>query len=210
MIKTGPKALYTEIINTTRSQPTAKRKWEALVNISCDAEWNDHYSRAFSTTRETKYQPFQCKLLHRVITCNHLLFRWRIRENGLCDFCDGEDTLEHFFYSCPLSRTFWSQVRSWALDAAGVSLASLTIKDFLLGVPKEFPQALTVNYLLLHGRFFIHRQRLFHGSNLSLNHWTRELRVRLLTERAICERGGKGGKFRKWESLLASTENGQQ
>lgn len=207
VIKTGPKALYTEIINGMRSQPTAKKKWEATVNIPSNDEWKDHYTRAFRTTRETKYQSFQCRLLHRVITCNHLLFRWKMREDGLCDVCDREDTIEHFFYNCPSSRNFWSQVKTWVLGAIQVSLAGLTIKEFLLGVPSVFPQAHIVNYLLLHGRFFIHRQRLFHDSNLSLSHWIRELRSRLLTERAICERGGNGGKFRKWEPLLAVTEN---
>lgn len=155
--RTGPRALYTEIINGTKIIPTAQRKWETSIDTENQAEWENLYSRTFSITRETKYQSFQYRLLHRVITCNHLLYRWRMREDGVCQFCDGEDTLEHFFYSCPQPRAFWSLVKNWVLAATQVSpyISHLTIKEFLLGVPRDFPQALIINYLLLHGRFFI-------------------------------------------------------
>lgn len=66
-------------------------------------------------------------------------------------------------------------------------------------------QAVLTNYILIWIKFFIHRQKLFGGGALDLTHWVRELRVKLLTERKICEAEGRPGKFRRWENLLDAT-----
>lgn len=151
-------------------------------------------------------QSFQFRVLHRIVTCNHLLHRWRIKDSGTCSYCDQEDTLEHFFYSCQLCRTFWVQVKNWLHANAKISLARITLKEFMLGVPKDHPQALVVNYILIWVKYFVHRQKLFGEGLLNLSHWKRELRLKLLAERKICAIEGKAGKFKRWEILLASTE----
>lgn len=155
--------------------------------------------------RETKMQSLHYRSLHRIITCNHLLHRWRMRDDAICTFCDQEDTLEHFFFACHLCRTFWAQVRGWLLSTIQLSLAGITLKEFLLGVPRDFPQATMINLILLWIRYFIHRQKLFAGFTLNLEHWVRELRIKCLVGGRICEAEGRASTFKRWQVLLTTT-----
>lgn len=168
-------------------------------------EWREIYLRPFSTTRETRMQAFQYRLLHRVITCNTLLLRYKIKDHDCCARCSQSDTLEHFFHSCPVNRAFWKLLFAWTLVATGLDLRHLHLKEILLGVPNNHRGAKTINYILLTTRYFIHRQRLFHGGDLCLLHWIKELRGKLLTERNICRAEGKLNKFQHLQTALDYT-----
>lgn len=200
------KTLYSELITTGRSIILPQRKWEASVDIRDQVEWAEIYTRAFRVCRETKMQAFQYRILHRTITCNHYLKRIRIKDEGTCSFCNSEDTLEHFLWACPISRAFWKEVFGWYTSASGLSLRALSLKEVLVGVPSQFPKAYWVNYILMHTKYFIHRQKLFYTGTMSIQHWTAELRKRLLTEKYVCRAEGKTGKFTKWQPLLEKTK----
>lgn len=199
---TNPKKMYAEIIINKGGIIRAQRQWETSVDIGGTMEWSEIYLRPFTSVRETRLQSFQFRLEHRLITCNRLLFRYKIKQDDTCAYCEGTDTLEHFFYGCPISRKFWRLVIKWYKEASGQDLSNLSLKQILLGVDGTSRQAKRTNFLLLVSRYFIHRQRLFHNGDLCLTHWTRELRTRLLTERHICVAEGKPGKFDKWTAIL--------
>lgn len=179
-----------------------QRRWESSVDVGGPDEWSEIYLRPFTATRETRLQSFQFRLTHRIITCNRLLFHYKIKQEDTCTYCDGIDTLEHFFYQCPISRRFWQLTLKWIGDASGQYLSNLTMKEILLGVPNNYHQAKRTNALLLIARYFIHRQRLFHNGDLGITHWLNELRKRLLTERYICQKEGKPARFDKWILIL--------
>lgn len=199
---TSPKKIYAEIISARKGVIKVQRRWDSSVDIDDGTEWAEIYLRPFLTVRETRLQSFQYRLSHRLITCNRLLSRYKIKQEDTCSFCDGADTLEHFFYQCPISRKFWDSVFGWMKDATGQDLRGLTLKEIMLGVPKTFRYAKRTNSLLLISRYFIHRQRLFHKGDLCLIHWARELRKRLLTEKHICEAEGEPHKFDVWTTVL--------
>lgn len=194
----SPKRLYSEMIAPKRGVIRAQRQWETTVDVEGDDEWSEVYLRPFKTTRETRLQSFQFRLTHRLITCNRLLLRYKIKQEDTCAFCDGTDTLEHFFYQCPISRRFWQRTFAWMRVASGQDLSGLAMKEILLGVPNTFHQAKRTNSLLLISGYFIHRQRLFHNGDLCITHWENELRKRLLAEKFICAAEGKPAKFDKW------------
>lgn len=197
------KKLYTELILAGKPIPTAQRKWDLSVNVTNTEEWNSIYSRPFGVSREM--HSLQYHILHRIITCNGLLHRWRIKEDPHCGYCDSEDTLEHFFYTCPISRSFRTQVEAWLRAGTNISLSNITLKEFLMGVSAEHRQASVINLVLLWARYFIHRQKLFGGGNLNLQSWVRELRLKLLMEKRICALEGRSDKFRRWRALLSCT-----
>lgn len=199
---TNPKKMYAEMISAKKGVIRNQRQWEAVMDVGDTGEWSEIYKRPFSAVRETRLQSFQFRLEHRLITCNHLLLRYKIKQDDKCTFCDGTDTLEHFFYQCPLSRRFWKLALRWLKDASGQDLSQLTMKEILLGVPRSYCQARRTNFLLLISRYFIHRQRLFHNGDLCLIHWINELRKRLLTEQYICSAEGKPQKFNVWAPIL--------
>lgn len=182
-----------------------QRQWEGTVEVAGLEEWEEIYLRPYLTSRETKLQSFQFRVNHRLITCNALLRRYRIKADDNCTICDCTDTIEHFFLSCPPCKGFWNSLFHWVNAATSVDLTDLGPKELLLGVQKDFPKAKQINFFLLSARFFIHRQRLFHNCDLSMVHWIRELRDRLITEQRVCRAEGRASKFDHWLPVLRYT-----
>lgn len=194
----GPKAIYAALVTKYKTPIRSQRQWETSLSVGGPEEWKDIYQRPYRTSRETRLQSFQLRVCHRTITCNKLLHRYRIKDDDKCSICDCIDSLEHFLVLCPPCEDFWRSVFRWIKAATGWDLSGLSPKETLLGVPRDYPNAHQVNFLLLVSRFFIHRQRLFHGCNLNIIHWIREVRNRLLTEKQVCQAEGKPGKFSRW------------
>ena len=62
-------------------------------------------------TRDAYTRAFQYKILNNVLYLNQKLFLFRISQTNQCSFCMNEETIDHIFSECTLSREFWDQVR---------------------------------------------------------------------------------------------------
>lgn len=164
------------------------------------------YALPFKITRETKLQSFHFRIAHRIITCNKYLSDIRLRDNGACEKCRETDTIVHFFFTCPPIKAFWDRLSDWCENFLGFGLAFLGKEEMVLGMTNENGNHRTykmVNWLLLTAKFYIHRQRLFHKSDVSLNAYLAEVRKKLDVERRACRWEGKPHKFKLWEKVLA-------
>lgn len=166
------------------------------------SEWSEACCRSFHTTRETKLQSLQYKILNRVIPCRVFMKRLRITTSDECQFCPTKDSIAHFLFTCDLVRPFWRGVCSWFYFADDLYLDQLSIKEFVFGLPKTHHRSSIINTILMNICFYIQRQKLFHNGQLDLLHWLRELRNKLRVEKWICSRTGKLGQFNKWNRIL--------
>lgn len=187
------------------SQKSLQAKWNETypTNVEDPKEyWRQIYVFPFHATRESRLQSFQFKIMHRTIPCNRYQRNIRIRQDDNCSFCDPpvSDTLQHFFYSCPKAATFWHAVTQWLATQANFHIL-VSEKHFLLGVPKEIPQARMMNFIILLAKNFIFRQKLFNNANLELLHFLGELRNKLAVENFICTQAKKQYKFKQWNSI---------
>lgn len=198
------KNIYKALIRQKGTQPAAEARWLDLVT-SFDPPLNDQwqwiYKLPYRTTRETKLQAFQFRLLHRIIPCNRYLSNIRIRQDDLCTHCGTQDNLQHFFFLCALVQDFWKKISTWLADNANFHLP-LSLEEVLFGKPIQTPVDKASNFIILFSKFFIYRQRLFHGSELNLLHFLMELRSKLKVERYISHREGKPAKFKIWTPIL--------
>ena len=103
---------------------------------------------------------FQYKILHRVFSCNYNLFNWNIRNSPLCDICQKTDNLEHYFYFCSDSKTFWAHINKW-LSQLLSSKFNFTVLEILFGVINAEPKYwFPINFVLLTGKtLFINVKR---------------------------------------------------
>lgn len=106
------KCMYSKILVGSKQDSAAYRKWrqgEDGVQIPNDLEWSAICTRTFHTTRETRLQSLQFKLLHRITPCRTFLKRLRITETDECPFCQDtkQDSITHFFFECGLVQDFW-------------------------------------------------------------------------------------------------------
>lgn len=74
-----------------------------------------------------------------------------------CIFCEAaEETLEHMFFSCPLSKTFWSDLHNW-LSLKIDNIPSFNLSHILFYMDNvDPPSSDLVNMTVLMGKYHIH------------------------------------------------------
>lgn len=202
------KNIYSAILPFKLPRISSQEKWNDIYPIQQEPHedyWKEIYSSPYKATRESKLQAFQFRIIHRVIPCNRFLCNIRIKQEDHCSFCDPPvtDTLQHFFFSCPLAASFWASVRQWLETQVNVHIEMME-REYMFGVPKEVPQARMFNLLALTVKHFIYRQKLFHNAALDLTHFLRELRVKLGMEKLLCTQEKKPAKFRQWARIYSA------
>lgn len=200
------KAIYAVLIECKKPSISAQLKW-ALVYPDLDPTrqdpWRELYQVPYRAIRDTKYQAFQYKVLHRIIPCNKYLANIRIKQDDTCAFCDEVDSIQHFLLECDNAKLFWMQVCEWLEQNPGL-VVQISQEEFLFGVRPTIPDARQINFISIFFKFFIHRQKLFHNGDLPLILFLRELRTKLQIEKRICFLEGKPDKFNCWKRLLTA------
>lgn len=199
----SPQSIYSCLIESLAKNIKSQAKWESeLMEPEPPPDWPALYRLPFLTTRETKLQALQYKILHRTLPCRRFLKAIRLFPEDTCAFCTCRDTITHFLYECDNTKTLWIKVSRWLLQAGGPDMLDLPPQDIILGRLPTSGAAPIVNFVSLFTKSFIQRQKLFHNGDLSLMEWLAEFRKKLLTERYICALEGKNARFVKWRRIL--------
>ena len=72
-------------------------KWENLYQFE-EQEWVSIFTSAFKMCQSTKFQSFQYRLFHRIVTWIHWLFNANVKYSLSCKYCSLDNTLQHFSY----------------------------------------------------------------------------------------------------------------
>ena len=113
------------------------------------------YSLPSKIVKDSYLISFQFKIIHRIFNCNYKLFVWKIKESPQCPICQHIDNLEHYFYYCESSKLFWVQVETWLKEKLLVNF-DFTVLEILLGAINIDKRLFhTINYIILHGKYFI-------------------------------------------------------
>lgn len=169
LLNSTPKAWYGAVIAGKKRLIKRQLSWVnelSRPNSPVEVDWAATYALPFKISRETKLQSFHYRIVHRIITCNKYLHDIRLRDNDKCETCGETDSISHFFVSCPAVETFWEKLSLWCEEQLGLGLSFLTEKEMVLGMTDENGNPRTfkvINWLLLTAKFFLHRQKLFHG-----------------------------------------------
>lgn len=200
------KKIYQALTGLKMPSVSSQIKWNTDFPVdeqTIRQHWQVIYKIPYRSIRETKIQAFQYRLLHRIIPCNKYLSNIRIRQDDLCPNCGERDTLQHFFLDCSTVQEFWTKLGDWLAANADFRLP-LTPSTVLFGKPYDSPTDKISNFILLVAKFFIYRQRLFHGTDLNIIQFLMELRNKLKVEKFICGLEGKPNKFNPWKRILAA------
>ena len=104
-----------------------------------EEEWTDVFLRPVICLREMKLQPFQYKIINRIINCNKKLFDMKIEHSPVCSYCDQTDDIGHLVIS-----TFLQNVKT-------VIFGSQCITETVA----------VLNFRIFHIKYYIYIQRLF-------------------------------------------------
>jgi hypothetical protein len=145
-------------LSDVQAKPAGQLKWENELNIPGDS-FKIIFKLAFSCCSFTKYQSFQYKIIHRIIACNHWLFKMKIHLTGLCSFCDKDDTLQHHFIHCTQTLNFWKSLYNWWNNLNVFKMPGIDITNILFGYPQINKFLSALNYMLLIAKYHIYKQK---------------------------------------------------
>ncbi len=196
--------------------PTALNTWsEKFPNLFKEItldDWKNIFTLSFISTRETKVQSFQYRLLHRAIPCNVWLHNIKMRNNSICSYCDCEDSIHHFLIYCDKAKQFWRSWVKWWLRISGVNLGSLSSsKDndevaqcLLFGLQGNSDVVLASNYCILNAKYYIYIQKLLHNNKIDFYNYLVQLKNKLQVEEICCTNENNSTQFKKLEFILDS------
>ena len=143
-------------------KPTALETLLDLFPFLEHENWSSVYTLVYKITTEPYLQTFQYKIINRTINCRYNLQKWNKVSCSQCLYCPEIDTLEHHFYYCTVSKTFWSRIMSWLYTAVSVRV-DLTVCEVLFGVISHYYSehdiTLSLNLILLLGKWYINRSK---------------------------------------------------
>ena len=162
-----------------------------------DDDFSSFFLLPFKVLRDTKLQTFQYKLINRIIPCGVALQSWNLKASDTCQLCDAHDSLSHYFYDCPMTNAFWTNVINWTKNRTNTYLP-LSKVDILFWVPLYDRFMLCLNFIILHGKWHLFRCKL-NSDQPSFLDYLVELKNELNTERYISAVNGEISQFEeKW------------
>ena len=93
----------------------------------------EHWLIPFKHNTETRLQALQWKILHGIYPTGTLLTKMKLRDNDICQFCNSVDTMQHFFYDCPLSRKVWEEIER-KIETLCNKYIHLSAKNVIIGI----------------------------------------------------------------------------
>ena len=113
----------------------------------------------YKFTRRTDLQSLQYKITYKIINCNYWLHKLQIIDSPKCRFCEKEETIEHFFFDCKVTKQFWKAFQTWWIRVTGYELEIIEEKQVILGYLNAEPQQILLNRCFLIGKGMIYRTK---------------------------------------------------
>jgi hypothetical protein len=92
--------------------PNTQIYWQNKYKIDV-CQMQTIYKIPYMATCRTHLQALQYKVLHKIINCNFWLHKITINDTPRCRFCREDETVEHYFYGCKITKHFWYAFQTW-------------------------------------------------------------------------------------------------
>ena len=147
------KMFYIELLSeNNESHPTGPSS--LAKDLKCEvSNIFDSFCNSRQISKSSKIICMQYKICHKIVACNQYLHQTKIRANDLCEKCKGKDTIEHFFFQCIDTTSFWNKLTTW-YDSKTQRNTVLTSKKIILGCD---PADATLAHIILYGKWYIYR-----------------------------------------------------
>ena len=195
------KDLYWICIDKIAQDPTVITKWEQRFPRA-NFDWQEIFLNPYKVARETDLQSLQFQILHRFYPCNYILNKWYRDQPSFCETCNVQDDLDHYFFTCRITDTFWQHFNLWWSRTTGIVL-NIGIFEVLLGLQNPFSDKMidSLNYCILLAKKFISVQKKG-NSDCQFHKFKLELKQRLDTEHFIYMQNGKENDYVvRWSTI---------
>ena len=132
-----------------------------------------------------------------------------IENSKLCPNChQTTDTLEHYLWYCDRIQPFWQEVKTWINSSLNTNIELLPYLAIFGGhFSRNFDENLTINFLILHAKHYIHCCR-WTNKIPSFQLWVELLKQREKIEKAVAFQNKSITKHdQKWNKLRIVLNN---
>ena len=192
------KMLYDVIILRNYTVPTAVTRWTEVFDID-DNDWPAIFKQPYISSRETKLQSLQYKLINRIVPCKKWLYNQKVVDSPYCPLCNNNtvDDIIHHFIDCAHLKHFWNSLEKWWNRIAGYEI-KLTTKHILFGFYYDNIGFEDINYIILLAKWYIQRQ-VYWEHRVDFYDFLVVLKSHLQIEKYICTCNNKSHVFtKKW------------
>ena len=100
-----------------------------------------------------KLRSFQFRFLHRILFFNDRLFKCKLADSTLCDFCnEAIDSIEHRYFYCRITQEFWSNLSIWIKQRFNVECIFSRAHFIVTNIYRQMPLMETI---LLNAKYYI-------------------------------------------------------
>ena len=182
------KLLYTHQIKAKQISIKQIERWETVFENN-NIEWKNVFKTPHTTTVDSKLRNFQYKYIMRIVRTNKDLFKFKLVNSTLCDFCNqASESRYHLFWECSHVQELWRQISNIFLtNNITIQLSYETIS---FGTLTQRKYTTPINYIILLAKYYIFRSKCL-KENLTFTHFKRYLIDKIRTEQHIAQRKGK-------------------
>jgi len=139
----------------------------------------------YKATIESTLRNFQYKYVHRIIATNKYLFKCKLSNSNLCDFCgENIETIEHLFWECKHIQPIWNQLASFLeQQQLNVKLSFLSV-SFGINSLKSIHGNNIVNFILILMKYFIFHMK-YRKQIPNFNCFIHSLKLKIQIEKEI-------------------------
>ena len=179
--------------------------WHDALNVEGDVDWGIMHDNNFKCSIETQLRAFYFKIFHKAICTNKFLAKIGRRDSPFCYFCEKVDeTLVHMFCECEKISPLWDNLVSFIQNKTGDTFDFSNFQKMFGLEAEESEHANTINFLILHLKFYIHRCK-FQNTSPSFVAYKNLIKIKINSEYKIAESKGKLSKhLKKFSFDLAS------
>ena len=195
--KQGNKYIYNTLLHNKHKN--VRNNWESGWELELgQIDWLEVY-RLNRELISVAYQTLQYKILTKIVITNRLLYQLRIVETSKCDRCrESVDTIMHRFWSCPIVKLFWTEVRLYLQNIGVIQNISVFNPKMVILGNIESP---IVNHVLIIVKSMIARKY-----PLSVKLFSALLKRDMEKERYIATKQCEIRDYdRKWGKLAAAS-----
>jgi hypothetical protein len=161
------------------------------------------YVLPYRVTKLTTLQALQYKILNKIINCNYWLHKIQIIESPKCRYCQKDETIEHFFFDCAVTKQFWYAFLTWWKVAGNNYPNILEEKDIILGFNLGNKLDNALNCCILIAKKMIYEQKNFHKRQPDIYTFHCDLKSTIEMERQISMKNDKLSEFQEyWGDLV--------
>ena len=139
---------------------TAYVKWQAMLHTSKSYDnFISLFSKIFVVTNHSKFRSLQYRILQCALVLNVQLYRWKIREDNLCTFCDKHtETYPHLFFDCQNAKELATSIPA-ILDKYGQTVNFTLTSENTIFNDVIMDQSHLVNFIVLGMKVYIYKNR---------------------------------------------------